>query len=276
MNVDRHFKLARSSDGQPQWFERPAGMPARLGMRFDSLDEVAVLSCGGDDRLGVDPPGAVKVDIFVPQHAAGQIGGDEAVRLGSCHLGNEFSKSRDGDGAGAALIDHSRDAGADTDQIGIDAEIAGNMLEDMAMEIDETRQDRRSICCDELFCPHPVELSDGGDPFIGHGDVAPLVEAENRIKDAGVANQQIALLVHDIPPDDREHSGSGAAEPPERVRTMLDATTVPAAASIDPRASRRLMRSLMGSVLSGCLAYFVAFAGHTEHDIVPTRAILHT
>jgi hypothetical protein len=119
----------------------------------------------------------------------------------------------------------------------------------------ETRQNHRSICCDELFCPHPVELSDGRDLCIGHGNVAPLVDAENRVKDAGVANQQIALLVHDIPPDDREHSGSGAAEPPERVRTMLGATTVPAAASIDPRASRRLMRSLMGSVLSGCLAY---------------------
>ena len=123
---------------------------------------------------------------------------------GSCRLGNEFSKSRDGNGAGAALIHHRGDAGAHADQIGIDAEIAGHMLEDMAVEIDETRQDRRSICCDELFCPHPTKPSDGRDPSIRHGNVAALIDPENRIKDAGIANQQIALLVHDIPPADGE------------------------------------------------------------------------
>ena len=102
------------------------------------------------------------------------------------------------------LIDHRRDAGAHADQIGIDAEIAGHMLEDMAVEIDETRQDRRSVCCDELFCPHPTKPSDERDPSIRHGNVAALIDAENRIKDAGIANQQIALSIHDIPPGDGE------------------------------------------------------------------------
>ena len=87
------------------------------------------------------------------------------------------------------------------------------MLEDMTVEIDETRQNRRPVCGDDLSCPHAVKASDRRNFSIRHGNVAPLVDAQNWITDTGFANQKIALCCHDIPPDAGEHSASDFRAP---------------------------------------------------------------
>ena len=91
--------------------------------------------------LDVQLPRPVELGIEVAFQPADQIGGDEAENASCRGLCDEMAEAADGHAARPALIDHRGDAGAHADHIGIQPELSGDMLVDVAMRVDHSGGD---------------------------------------------------------------------------------------------------------------------------------------
>ncbi len=109
------------------------------------------------------------------QEPAREIAGNKREDAVFRLLDDELGESVEGQRVRVALVDHGRDASADADEVGVEPEIARNVLINMRMGIDETRCDDETPGHITLALPgSPSWCCTGGDA-IQH-DVAYAVD----------------------------------------------------------------------------------------------------
>jgi hypothetical protein len=98
-----------------------------------------------------------------------------------------MAKSADGHTTGAALVDHCCDARMNADQIGIEAKLTGNMLVDVGVGIDHSR-DNQMVSDRNPVHGRPVRQA--------WGDFNDFAAADRNVGDTVMA----ARWINDTPP----------------------------------------------------------------------------
>src|SRR3954469_20038349 len=160
-------------------------------MRLDAAHQIRVVARRLDDRLHIDAGRAVEIDIAVAEEAAGEIGRDEGIDPGLRGLDDEFAEAVEGQGTGAALIDDGRYPRTDADQVRVEAEIAGDVLIDMRVGVDQPGGDDQARGVDRLRAPRIELRRDGGDAAFSDPDVEHGVDAVGRIDDPPAGHDDI-------------------------------------------------------------------------------------
>ena len=137
-------------------------------MRFDSLDDVAVLERALHRRLHVHAVRLVERRVVVTFHAADQVGRQKGQRARLLGFHDVGAKCRQRHARGPALVHDSGDAGAHAAQIRFQAEASGDVLEDVAVSVDEPGQHQLAGDVDAFLCAR------GGDRRLNRGDATVL------------------------------------------------------------------------------------------------------
>ncbi len=197
MNVKRQLRLARDLLGELHHGVAPTLIAADLGMRLDALDDVAIGLGDLDGRLDVDAIGTVEARIVVALEPADDIGRDEGEDVRRRLLDDELAETRERHAAGPTLVDHRGGAGLDADHIGIEAETAADIFEDMGMGVDEAGQHQPSSEVDRLVRRIARDIAgDLGDQAALDRDVADAIPTRPRIDDPTTFEEQIVLRFH--------------------------------------------------------------------------------
>src|SRR5580658_2817785 len=191
MDINGQLKFARGFLGELHRLHAPARIAARLGMRLDAAHEVGVVARRLDDRLHIDAGGAVKLDIAMAEEAAGEISGNEGKNARLRFLDDELAEPVKGQRTRAALIDDGGDAGADADEIRVEAEIARDMLVDMGMRVDEAGRDDEALGVDDFGAAGVECWRDCRDAALADGDIANGVDPVLRVDDSAASDDSV-------------------------------------------------------------------------------------
>src|SRR5947199_6214751 len=134
----------------------------------------------------------VENDIAVAQEPAGEIRRDEGQDPGSGGLDDEFAEPVKGQRARPALVDHRGDPAADPDEIGVEPEIARNVLVDMGVSIDQPRGNQQPACVDDSGRGTVFKgRRDGSDAALLDADIEDAVEIVGRVDDMPALDHRI-------------------------------------------------------------------------------------
>jgi len=160
-------------------------------MALHATHQVGVVAAGADRVLDRDAVGPVELRIVVALEATHHVGGNEGQHARAGGLRDIFAETRKGQHRGAALIDHRRDARANADHVGVEAEAATDVAVDMGMGVDQAGQHQLAADIDRLARRARQGLANGSDASIADGDIEETIEVLRWIDDAAAAQDEI-------------------------------------------------------------------------------------
>ena len=123
-------------------------------------------------------------------HAAYEVGGDEGYDPAFLGLDHVLAEGRQRHARRAALVDQRGDAGMHAREVRVEAEPPGHVLEDVAMRVDEARENQLARDVHHLFSRGRKDA--GGhrsDLAVLDGDIEQAVDVLHRVDHPAAAQQ---------------------------------------------------------------------------------------
>jgi hypothetical protein len=115
---------------------------------------------------------------------SGQVGGEVGENAALRGRGHEVAKSCERHAARPTLIHERRDPRVHAAQIGIEPEATGDVLVDMRVRVDQTRQHEPARAIDHSGAHTRQIRADGLDVIIDDEHIAVRIEAGSRVDDS--------------------------------------------------------------------------------------------
>ena len=163
-------------------------------MRLETPHDVGVVFRRPHGRIDIDTVRLVQGRVVVTLDAADEVGREERDNPAFLRVDHVLAERGQRHARRAALVEERGDSGMHSDQVGVQPEAAGDVLEDMAVRVDQAGQHELAGNVRHLPGRRGNDVrSDGGNFSVFDGDVEGAVDALRRIDHAPAAQQKVVL-----------------------------------------------------------------------------------